>query len=350
MTIAEVAPPPVYIGAGAAVATLGAAVAFALAYAGQVAWKNTLRPLLVAAINFSFARVHPFRWLKGLVTAVDGWLDSTVKGCERAMTWSFHSLMWSISTTYAQTRDLAQATWAFRNWAKSSLAFRSHAPALPSYGPRIKTLEREYKVIEAEVKQLERREHAKRGAGAAAGTIDSATLQRGIDRLNARLEHVVRELHGIEHGQEVAGQKVGTKTGAKVTTVPRTVPRVKAHANKWTDVFTHKGLASIAVASLAATGLSWLRCPSLLRMGKRLGCGGFSWLEGFFATAFEALAVLDLCRFALAAQQLARIIVPQLGAVLLVENAVCLGGGASLPSAHDSPQVLTSITPPSAHD
>ncbi len=86
------------------------------------------------------------------------------------------------------------------------------------------------------------------------------------------------------------------------------------------------------------------------RMARTIGCGGFAAAETFLSATFEAMLVLDLCRYALAAQRLARFIVPQLGALLLVQDAVCLGGGASLPSAHDSPRLTTRIALPSAHD
>lgn len=112
------------------------------------------------------------------------------------------------------------------------------------------------------------------------------------------------------------------------------------------------GLGAVALVgtALGRMGLGWLRCPSLSRVGRRIGCGGFGIIEEFLAPAFEALVVLDLCRFALAAQRLAREFVPALGLVILTADAICLGGGASLPSAHDSKVVSTRIRLPSASD
>lgn len=346
--IAEVA--PAVPAAGALVSLFFSVLLFAVASAVVVLWVQILRKPLVRLANVSVARFHPFGFLNTVVNNVDHWLDSAQKGSERAVTWSLHALMWSFSTGYKLTLDLAHAVYDFRNRMVHLTTRHVGANTGQSISPRIKRLEREYKGIEAELKQLERREHAKRATGAAAGAQDLSLLRRGIDRLNTRLGQITRELHGIEHGQTHAGAKAKTGTQAIPRSVPRVVPRTRAPAHHWTDVFTRAAAATLVVAALARLGLSWLRCPALGRIGKRLGCGGFNWLEGFLATTFEAMVVLDLCQFALAAQRLARIIVPQLAGTLLVQNAVCLGGGASFPSAHDSPKTLTRVTLPSAHD
>jgi hypothetical protein len=134
---------------------------------------------------------------------------------------------------------------------------------------------------------------------------------------------------------------------ARVGITAKQLRRLSRRLTRVEELTVGLGAVALVGAALGRLGLGWLRCPALGRVGRKIGCGGFSWLEGFFAEAFEALLVIDLCRFALAAQSLARFVVPQLGAVLLVENAVCLGGGASLPSAHDVTRVSTSITLPS---
>ena len=159
-----------------------------------------------------------------------------------------------------------------------------------------------------------------------------------------------------------AGAKVHTRTQA--LTIPAAIgnistrtseleKRAKATAGtlahyKWLLAFG--GLTAFGNALFRSFGLRWLKCPSLSRIGSRIGCGGFAAIEEFLGTAFEALVVLDLCRFALGAQRLARIVLPQLGGVLLVQNAVCLGGGAEMPTAIDQPKTKTKITLPSAHD
>jgi len=189
---------------------------------------------------------------------------------------------------------------------------------------------------------------------------EAATLARlrGIDHSIGRIEAQARAqlkrlqvgIDRIGHGVTVTLPRSIAHVGARVGSLERTVPRL---GKRVTALEKRLGAAAFTAAvALALTKIvgSWIRCPSLSRMGKKVGCKGFAWLEGLFADAFEALLVLDLCRFALAAQQLARIVVPQLGAVLLVQNAVCLGGGARLPSAADHPKTSTAIRLPSASD
>lgn len=110
------------------------------------------------------------------------------------------------------------------------------------------------------------------------------------------------------------------------------------------------GAVALVAGALARMNLRWLRCPALGRIGRNLGCGGFAILEEFLAPVFEALVVLDLCRFALGAQKLVRAFIPELGLVILAADAICLGGGASLPSAADAPRLSATIRLPTAHD
>lgn len=350
MTHAIVAEVPLVPAAGAIVGYLGSLLAFCLAVALTVLWVQILRGPLVRIASVSVLRHHPFGWLNTVVGNVDEWLKAAEQGGERGMVWSLHTLMWSLSTSAKLTRDLARETWGGLDWWKRHTTRHVGAQTAQNVTPRVRTLEREYKGIDARVDRVERREQAKRATGAAAGAQDESRLRRGIDRLTKRVGHVERELHGIEHAQAHAGAHAVPGATAIPRTAPRTVPRTRAPAHHWTDVLTKLSAAALVGYALARMGLNWLRCPALGRIGRKVGCGGFSWLEGFLATTFEALVVLDLCRFALAAQQLARLLVPQLAGTLLVQNAVCLGGGASYPSAHDSPKVSTRLVLPSAHD
>jgi hypothetical protein len=333
-----------------AISTLGAVLAFALAFALSVMWFQILRGPLVRLAKVGILHVHPFGWLNAVVSNVDHWINATVAGTERAVTWSLHALMLCIATGAKLTEDAARATWQGQDWLRRHTARHAGAQTGQSIDPRLKKLEQEFRGIEAQLAQLEKAAHAQGAVGAAAPTINLAHLQHGIDRLAKQVGQLAHEVDAVEHAQAHAGAKAKPGTQAIPRTKPRAVPRTKPATRHWSDILTKLGATALVVAALGRMGLGWLRCPSLLRMGKRIGCGGFGWLEGFFATAFEAMVVLDLCKFALAAQRLARLIVPQLAGTLLVQNAVCLGGGASYPSAHDSPKTLTTITLPSAHD
>jgi hypothetical protein len=125
---------------------------------------------------------------------------------------------------------------------------------------------------------------------------------------------------------------------------------IKARLRKLERLLTVGGAVALVTMAFGRMGLGWLRCPSLSRAGRLVGCGGFAALEELLSPLVEALVVVDLCRFALASQRLAREVVPALGAVILAADAICLGGGASLPSAADATTVSGHIRLPSASD
>ncbi len=184
--------------------------------------------------------------------------------------------------------------------------------------------------------------HGLRGIDATVTRLEHSLTKRlrGIDATLGRIERVVTRTlpHEIAH--------VGTRVGTTAKQLRRLARRTSALERATIGA----GAVALVGTALTGLGLKWLKCPALGRVGRKLGCGGFGLIEEFLSTTFEALIVIDLCRFAIAAQRLAALVVPQLGAVLLVPEAVCLGGGAQLPSAHDSPKTTVRITLPSAHD
>lgn len=195
------------------------------------------------------------------------------------------------------------------------------------------------------------------------GAIHAATrpiVQRlhGIDRTISRLDRLFHEqirrlTHGIDRLTHIVTRTIPHELDAirsRAGSTSRQLRRLARRTSSLERAFAGAAFAAAVATALSRLGLRWLRCPALGRIGRKIGCGGFSFLEAFFAEAFEAMVFLDLCRFALAAQQLARFIVPQLGDLLLLESAICLGGGATLPSAHDSPKLTTRIELPTAHD
>lgn len=327
--IAAAEPLPFFGAGGIAALGMFALLGTLLAMGMQKVWKETLGTFLRhlagwidVDINARFIHIRPFRRVANLIRAADQQVDNAfanvvLKG-EEASAWCFstagHMFWWAVH----ETADLAHDVWS---------AFeRTTVETIPKA------------VRRAEAATLERL----RGIDHTIGRIEAmaraqlARLAVGIDRLGHRLAAQIT--HAV--------QGVAARVGRLERTTKAEAKRIARAEAKWK---THAVTAAVAVA-LARLGLNWLRCPSLSRIGRKVGCRGFGALEAFLSEAFEALVVLDLCRFALAAQRLARFVVPQLGAVLLVQNAVCLGGGASLPSASDRPRISTRITLPSAHD
>jgi hypothetical protein len=255
-----------------AISTLGAVLAFALAFALSVMWFQILRGPLVRLAKLSILHVHPFGWLNAVVTNVDHWLNAAVEGTERAVTWSLHALMLCIGTGAKLTEDAARATWQALEWERKHTTRHVSAPVPQSISPRLKTLEKEYRGIDARLDQIEHREQAQKAVGAAAGTIDHAQLQRGIDKLAKQVGHLAHEVDALGHADTHAGAKAKPGEQAIPRTKPRAVPRTRAPSRHWTDVITKAAGAALVAFSLARLGLGWLRCGGVKKVGKRL-CG-----------------------------------------------------------------------------
>lgn len=175
-------------------------------------------------------------------------------------------------------------------------------------------------------------------------TVVTKTSAAGLRALDRR---IVRIDHRLTASVAILAHEIG-KLRVPHGLTPSAIRRFGHRLTRLEKATVGLGAVALVAGALGRMKLGWLRCPALLRMGKKLGCNGFGIMEEFLAPAFEVFTVLNLCSYALAAQRLARVIVPELGAVLLVEGAVCLGGGASLPSAHDEPVLSAHVSFPSA--
>jgi hypothetical protein len=320
--IGAVAVPPA-AGAGAfAVASLGALIAFVVAWGLAHGWAATFGYLFSKVANWTIHVAHfsvtPFHALGEVDTYVRKQLDQFQAMSEHAMVYTLGKAIELTQWTAYTVEKLAADTW---HGIEHRTATVTHTV----------TNTITHKVLKPVVEKI-----------TAASGITAARFNALTHRVSALAAHVAHIAATIPHDIALAPTKVGITSKQLRRLARRTSALEKATIGL--------GAVALVTAALGRMGLGWLRCPSLLRMGRRLGCVGFGWLEAFFATTFEALVVLDLCRFALAAQQLARLLVPQLAGTLLVQNAVCLGGGASYPSAHDSPKVSTRLILPSAHD
>jgi hypothetical protein len=320
--IGAVAVPPA-AGAGAfAVASLGALIAFVVAWGLAHGWAATFGYLFSRIANWTIHVAHfsvtPFHALGQVDTYVRRQLDQFQAMSEHAMVYTFGKAIELTQWTAYTIEKLAADTW---HGIEHRTATATHTV----------TNTITHKVLKPVVQKI-----------TAASGITAAMYRTLTHRVSALAAHVAHIAATIPHDIALAPTRVGITSKALRRLARRTTALERATIGL--------GAVALVTAALGRMGLGWLRCPSLLRMGRRLGCVGFGWIEAFFATTFEALVVLDLCKFALAAQQLARLIVPHLAGTLLVQNAVCLGGGSRLPSAHDSPKTLTRVTLPSAHD
>lgn len=106
------------------------------------------------------------------------------------------------------------------------------------------------------------------------------------------------------------------------------------------------GLAALAglIAATVTLEWPWLRCTNIGRLGKAM-CGfPVRLLEDLLAGLVDALTIVEICNIAQVVQALAREAEPVLAELILVENAVCLAGGASFPTGYVQPSRLQRAT------
>lgn len=123
------------------------------------------------------------------------------------------------------------------------------------------------------------------------------------------------------------------KERARARAAERQAERAISNLWEWTrthpwTIVTDAFVGAVAIA-LTRLGLSWIRCPSLGRLGRRFGCAPWQLLEEFLAASFTALAVADLCTFANLAMDTAVLMRPALLALVDVEDALVGCHGAS---------------------
>ncbi len=324
MILYAVAVPPA-VGVGAfAVVSLGALIVFIVAWGLAHGWGATFGYFFQKLGNWTIsATVHhigfavtPFHKLVDVDHYVQRQLDQFQAMSEHAMVYTFGKMIELSQWTAITVERLASDTWH-------------------GLTHRVQTVTHTIteRIVHTVVKPITRTITAT--AGISRATYN--TLAHRVTTLQAEVRHIAATL---PHDIALAPARVGI-TAKQLRRLSRRLTRVE-------ELTVGLGAVALVTAALVRMGFKWVKCDSAKSLSRKLTCSHFAFLEGFFAEAFEALLVLDLCRFALAAQKLARFVVPQLGAVLLVENAVCLGGGATLPSAHDVTRVSTSITLPSA--
>jgi hypothetical protein len=177
------------------------------------------------------------------------------------------------------------------------------------------------------------------------------TLHRSIVR------PIAGELHGLERWTY---PKVRHALREVDVVIPHDIAGLRARtraiengfSDAWDMIRKHEAalgigaLTSVVAIALSRLGLNWLRCDSLGRLGRRIGCGGFGLAEEFLAATFVGLAVTDLCDLAAAAAAVAEQMVPVLMELVDVEDALVGCHGATslppfaLPTLHLSPTNL----------
>ena len=258
----------------------------------------------------------------GKLPIIGGWIDATGHKIQERITSELGQLA-------AAFEARVGASWhsAARLVDHIGRELASHAAILQTlasiaYGVVVPG--QQYRVIDALRKLVGALEHDVAIARRRVGHITEQQARGiGADVL-PRLRTLEREVHG-----EVVRERVRARTAE------RAADREITNLWKWTRSHTlavgTTAFAGAVAWALARLGLGWIRCQSLSRLGKRVGCGGFAALEDLLFGAVTALAVTDLCDFAAAAYTVAEDLSPILVALVDVENALVGCHGATAP-------------------
>jgi hypothetical protein len=259
--------------------------------------------------------IHPLGFLESVSNDVANFLLRRAREGEALMGYMFHAVATITEWTVRETADLARETLHWATWLQ-----RSHLP----------------KWVKALVY----------------ATFPPALLARLVKAATTahlpHLERIVRvKWRGLTRGQVAA--MIAAAAGTFVTHLPgKTIyQRIREQAKP--DGFTKKRLrrlekllaASGAVAltsvALRRMDLQWLRCRSLSKLAKRIGCGGFGVMEMLLGGTMEAFVLSDLCRFTNLLTATTEQLRPALLHLVDVEQALIACPGNSAPAVLHMP-------------
>ena len=256
----------------------------------------------------------------GKLPVIGGWIDATGHRIEQRITNLFGGWAMSLEARIgASFHSIARLVDHLgREIARHAGLLAMVAQLIPGVGTLesfVAGVAKLYRLVRALIHRLEGIGH---DLGRRVGHVEHGI---GADVL-PRIRGLERELHRtVEH--DIASLRARDK--ALTREYERLYKWMRSHP--WTIV-TDAFVGAVAIA-LTRLGLSWIRCPSLGRLGRRFGCAPWQLLEELLAASLTAFAVADLCTFANVAMDTAVLIRPALLALVDVEDALVGCHGAS---------------------
>lgn len=317
MAAAPAAGAPIIV--GVAIGLLGAAI-YVVCLGLHGVWVRTFGHLFywLAHKRLSFGRLgafHPLGFLESVANDVANYLLRRAEQGSALMGYMFHAVAQITEWMARETAGLAQDTLHWATWLQ-----RSHLP----------------KWVKALIY----------------ATFPPALIARlvraAVDARLPRLERVVRvKWRGLTRGQVAA--MIAAAAGTFVTHLPGKTIYQRIREVERPDGYTRKRLrrlekllaASGAVALVSVAfrrmGLDWLRCKSLSKLGRRIGCGGFAVMEMLLGGTMEAFVLSDLCRFTNLLTAATEKLRPALLRLVDVEQALIACPGNSAPAVLHMP-------------
>lgn len=307
-----------------AIVVLGLVLRFGVAFALRWLWIITVGAVLgwLAGkfLSVNIGRVHPLAGIgRGIIAVnrdVTNALDRATLASEAAATQLFLAVGHQLERAGAELAGFAVAVVASVTGVVVQVPKTAEKIAKATVGAAVVGL------LADTVRKLT---VAVQGIGRRVGTLERSwrtqlsTFARGIDRIRSRTIPAIR-----------------TTVGRVTARVGRLERRVASRSWWQTHIRAIAGTAAFAAAvgvALRRMGLNWLRCPSLGRVGRKVGCGGFAFLEALMFLPLVAIGLREMCSLVKPIQQVALAFEPLLIAfVSEVQGFVC-GGREAAPTA-----------------
>jgi hypothetical protein len=259
---------------------IGAACVFVLLLGLRWTWQYTIGAILEALadvrINLPGRHdLHPLRWLRAYNVAVQNNIEGKLERSHRAMGYFFHGAAIIMEWTAREIAGLAADTLHFGQslthvrLPRLTRAMIIAAFPLPWLARRVAALIRAHAV------------HAARTV---------------VTRVERTVVHRVTRIVAATAGA-VAVPMPWLHVFPRLRNLGKQIGRTRKQIRRLERLLTASGAVALVAVALRSMDLQWLRCRSLSKLGKRIGCGGFAVMEMLMAGTMEAFVLSDLCRF-----------------------------------------------------
>lgn len=314
-------------------------------------WMNKLAGL---RLNAGFVHWAPFGFLGTAVTNVENWTRSGMAASERSITWGLHAMWWVIQDTGHTIAQLSSDTyhglasvnsaaadagaWAKAKVSKATLA-TMHAIAFAAVAAARAWWNTHFHRLDSRVTKLEHHAGVRQHPGAGQGVVERTPP----------IPAPTVKPHPVTHGGGIAVPLPVPALGNRVGITSKQMRRLARRIGKLEKATIGLGAVALVATALGRMGLGWLRCPSLGRLGKRFGCGGFALWEALLALSFDAWLVTDLCLIVNAMTKAARLFAGEIDYLAGQISGLIACQRATRPKAlpvawHEPPPVVNSLT------
>ncbi len=288
-----------------ALLTLGFIFTFAWCWVFDKGFRLLFAPLMnkVAGIGFGgfhgIGAVHPFSFLHTIVTNVENWTARGMQASERGITYSLSQLIDTFGLFFGVPLAIALALYELAQFAAHQIG-----------------------------KAVTRVEHTTviKKIGTATKVITSVTAQQFHVLANriTRAEHAIAHLTtAIAHGVAHLPARVGL-TSKQIRRMERSLARVE-------KATVGAGAVALVGAVALRLGFKWFKCQSFRKVGKRLNCGSWAFLDSLLSLAIDLLLITNLCTVSRLLTRLGHAVQPMLTSLTIGAEELFQCQGVSRP-------------------